>query len=57
MIATPTEGRFASPFRLPWFAVEKIGPYDNDVRATWPIQEVEGAAEHPEWLRPISQVH
>ncbi|MDY0170831.1 MAG: right-handed parallel beta-helix repeat-containing protein [Thermoguttaceae bacterium] len=36
---------------------EKIGPYEDDARATWPIQEAEGVREHPEWLRavPISE--
>jgi parallel beta-helix repeat protein len=27
--------------------LEKIGPYADDLRATWPIQEAEGAREHP----------
>ena len=27
--------------------VEKIGPYQSELRATWPIVEAEGAREHP----------
>jgi len=27
--------------------IEKIGPYPNELRATWPIVEAEGAREHP----------
>ena len=27
--------------------VEKIGPYKDELRATWPIVEAEGAREHP----------
>lgn len=27
--------------------VDKIGPYKDDLRATWPIHEAEGAREHP----------
>jgi hypothetical protein len=27
--------------------VEKIGPYQSDERATWPLIEAEGAREHP----------
>ena len=27
--------------------VEKIGPYKDDLRASWPIVEAEGAREHP----------
>ena len=30
-----------------------IGPYPDDARATWPIQEAEGVREHPEWLTPV----
>ncbi len=33
--------------------LEKIGPYEHDARATWPIEEAEGVREHPEWLRPV----
>lgn len=29
---------------------DKIGPYQDEARATWPIQEAEGVREHPEWL-------
>ncbi|MGI6390079.1 MAG: right-handed parallel beta-helix repeat-containing protein [Kiritimatiellia bacterium] len=29
---------------------ERIGPYADAARATWPIQEAEGVREHPEWL-------
>ena len=28
-----------------------IGPYQDDARATWPIQEAEGVRENPQWLR------
>ena len=31
--------------------LDKIGPYEDDARATWPIQEAEGVREHPEWLQ------
>jgi hypothetical protein len=27
--------------------IEKIGPYKDALRATWPIVEAEGAREHP----------
>lgn len=33
--------------------LDKIGPYADDARATWPIQEAEGVREHPEWLRSV----
>lgn len=33
--------------------LDKIGPYESDSRATWPIQEVEGAREHPEWFQNV----
>jgi hypothetical protein len=54
--------RFADPdkddYRLRWgspahkigfkpIPIEKIGPYKDDLRATWPIVEAEGAREHP----------
>jgi len=28
-------------------AIEKIGPYRDPLRASWPIKEAEGAREHP----------
>ena len=31
--------------------IEKIGPYRDELRASWPIVEVEGAREHP----PVSE--
>ena len=33
---------------------EKIGPYADAARATWPIQEAQGVREHPQWLRSVS---
>ena len=33
---------------------DKIGPYEDDARATWPIEEAEGVREHPEWLQSAS---
>ncbi len=33
--------------------LDKIGPYEDDARATWPIQEAEGVREHPEWLQSV----
>ena len=33
--------------------LDKIGPYQDDARATWPIQEAQGVREHPEWLRSV----
>ena len=30
---------------------EKIGPYADPRRASWPIQEADGIRNHPEWLR------
>jgi hypothetical protein len=33
---------------------DKIGPYADAARATWPIQEAEGVQEHPQWLRSVS---
>ncbi|QNN23594.1 hypothetical protein HED60_15350 [Planctomycetales bacterium ZRK34] len=33
---------------------DKIGPYEDDARATWPIREAEGVREHPEWLQDVS---
>jgi hypothetical protein len=59
LVADP---RFANPdkddYRLRWgspayklgfkpIPVEKIGPYKDELRATWPIVEAEGAREHP----------
>ena len=32
---------------------DKIGPYEDDARASWPIREAEGVREHPEWLRSV----
>ncbi|MDO4575564.1 MAG: right-handed parallel beta-helix repeat-containing protein [Planctomycetia bacterium] len=32
---------------------DKIGPYEDASRATWPIQEAEGVREHPEWLTSV----
>ena len=29
--------------------VEKIGPYQDELRASWPIVEAEGAREKPSW--------
>jgi hypothetical protein len=29
--------------------VEQIGPYNDELRASWPIVEAEGAREHPRW--------
>jgi parallel beta-helix repeat protein len=42
--------RFRQGVRLPGFRpipVEKIGPYRDDLRASWPIREAPGAREHP----------
>jgi len=33
--------------------LESIGPYPDDERVTWPINEAEGVREHPEWLTPV----
>ena len=33
---------------------DKIGPYEDEARATWPIDEAEGVREHPEWLQSAS---
>ncbi|MHB8902665.1 MAG: right-handed parallel beta-helix repeat-containing protein, partial [Thermoguttaceae bacterium] len=33
--------------------LDKIGPYEDDARATWPIQEAEGVREHPQWLQSV----
>ena len=33
--------------------LDKIGPYEDDSRATWPIREAEGVREHPEWLQAV----
>ena len=33
--------------------LDKIGLYEDDARATWPIQEAEGVREHPEWLQSV----
>lgn len=33
--------------------LESIGPYSDNARATWPIQEAEGVREHPEWLTSV----
>ncbi|HQL51762.1 MAG TPA: hypothetical protein PLR91_11275, partial [Kiritimatiellia bacterium] len=30
--------------------LDRIGPYADAARATWPIKEAEGVREHPEWL-------
>jgi len=30
-----------------------IGPYQDDARATWPIQEAEGVRENPQWLQSV----
>jgi len=30
--------------------LDRIGPYADAARATWPIEEAEGVREHPEWL-------
>ena len=34
-------------------AFDKIGPYPDAARATWPIIEAEGVREHPEWLTSV----
>jgi parallel beta-helix repeat protein len=44
----PESPAFALGFRP--IAVEKIGPYADDLRASWPIVEAPGAREHP--VRP-----
>lgn len=33
---------------------EKIGPYQDDARNTWPIVEAEGVRENPQWLKSVS---
>ena len=33
--------------------LDKIGPYADGARATWPIEEAEGVREHPEWLQSV----
>ncbi|NLS95268.1 MAG: hypothetical protein GXX96_24180 [Planctomycetaceae bacterium] len=33
--------------------LDKIGPYEDGARVTWPIREAEGVREHPEWLRSV----
>lgn len=33
---------------------DKIGPYRDDARATWPIREAVGARENPQWLESVS---
>ena len=33
--------------------LDKIGPYEDATRATWPIEEAKGVREHPEWLRSV----
>ena len=32
---------------------ERIGPYREERRVTWPIEEAEGVREHPEWLTSV----
>ena len=32
---------------------DKIGPYQDQARATWPIREAEGARENPQWLESV----
>ena len=32
--------------------IDKIGPYESDARATWPIKEAAGVRENPQWLTP-----
>jgi parallel beta-helix repeat protein len=32
---------------------EKIGPYKDDARATWPIREAAGVRENPQWLQSV----
>ena len=32
---------------------DKLGPYGDDARATWPIEEAAGVREHPEWLQSV----
>lgn len=31
----------------------KIGPYQDETRATWPIREAEGVRENPHWLTSV----
>jgi hypothetical protein len=31
----------------------KIGPYQDEARATWPIREAEGVRENPQWLQSV----
>jgi parallel beta-helix repeat protein len=33
---------------------DQIGPYQDQARAAWPIDEAEGVREHPEWLQSVS---
>ena len=35
--------------------LESIGPYPDDGRVTWPIQEAEGVREHREWLTSVDK--
>ena len=32
---------------------DKIGPYRDHARATWPIREAEGVRENPQWLESV----
>jgi hypothetical protein len=41
----PDSPAFALGFKP--IPVEKIGPYADDLRASWPIVEASGAREHP----------
>jgi hypothetical protein len=52
--ADPDHGDFSMPPDSPAFKIgfspipfEKIGPYEDPRRASWPIVEAEGAREHP----------
>ncbi|MDO5580998.1 MAG: right-handed parallel beta-helix repeat-containing protein [Planctomycetia bacterium] len=33
--------------------IDEIGPYQDEARVSWPIQEAEGVREHPEWLTSV----
>ncbi len=60
MFLDPKNGDFRLKQESPAFKLgfqkipfDKIGPYQDNARITWPIREAEGVREHTEWLQSV----
>jgi len=60
LFVDPQHGNFALKTESPALKLgfqpipfDKIGPYQDRARATWPIREAEGVRENPHWLESV----